>query len=147
MRKRTAVIAAVAVVAVGGGVAYAAWSSTGSGTGTVTSTTSANSAITPVSGSGLYPGVTVDVVVSIDNPNSYPVKVTSIADSSSSVNGGCAAGTVTTSSTGTDFTPVVAAHGSQQYTLKAKMNADAAEACKSITFTVPLNAQLVSAAS
>jgi hypothetical protein len=147
MRKRTAVIAAVAVVAVGGGVAYAAWSSTGAGTGTVTSTTSADSAIAPVSGAGLYPGATVDVVVSIDNPNSYPVKVTSIANSSSNVNGGCAAGTVTTTSTGTDFTPVIAAGGHQQYTLKAKMNADAAEACKSITFTVPLNAQLVSAAS
>ena len=147
MRKRTAVIAGVAVLAVGGGVAYAAWSSTGSGSGSVGSTTSVNSAITPVSGSGLYPGVTVDFVVSIDNPNDYPVKVTSIANSQSDVVGDCAAGTVTTTSTGTDFSPVIAPHTSQQYTLKAKMNADAADACKSVTFTVPLNAQLVSAAS
>ncbi|MET9632642.1 hypothetical protein ABZX92_34830 [Lentzea sp. NPDC006480] len=147
MRKRTAVIAAVAVVAIGGGVAYAAWSSTGSGSGTVSSTTSQNSSITPVSGSGLYPGVTVDAVVSINNPNDYAVKVNSIADSSSSVNGTCAAGTVTTTSATTDFSPVIAAHGTQNYTLKAKMNADASDGCKSITFTVPLNAQLVSAAS
>ena len=85
--------------------------------------------------------------LSIDNPNDYPVKVTSIADSASNVDGGCAAGTVTTTSTGTDFTPVIAAHGTQNYTLKAKMNADASDDCKSITFTVPLNAQLVSAES
>ena len=57
MRKRTAVIAAVAVVAVGGGIAYAAWSSTGSGAGKVGSTTSVDSQISPVDGAGgLYPG-------------------------------------------------------------------------------------------
>ncbi|HEX8866875.1 MAG TPA: hypothetical protein VF821_14550, partial [Lentzea sp.] len=72
MRKRTAVVAAVAVLAIGGGVAYAAWSSTGAGNGTVSSTTSKASVISPVSGGGLYPGATVDFVVSIDNPNDYP---------------------------------------------------------------------------
>ncbi|MFD5830822.1 hypothetical protein [Lentzea sp. NPDC060358] len=147
MRKRTAVVAAVAIAALGGGIAYAAWSSSGSGDGLVKSTTSKDSAITSVSGAGLYPGAVVDVVVSIDNPNDYPVRVTSIADSSSKPAGTCAAGTVTTSSAGTSFTPVLPAKGSQTYTLKAKMSADATDACQNVTFVVPLTAQLVSAAS
>ena len=77
MRKRTAVIAAVTVLAIGGGVAYAAWSSSGSGSGSVASTTSANSTISPVAGAvGLYPGHTVSFQVTINNPNDYPVTVT-----------------------------------------------------------------------
>lgn len=64
MRKRTAVIAAVAVVAVGGGVAYAAWSSTGADNGTVGSMTSVSSTISPIDGSGgLFPGRLVNFSV------------------------------------------------------------------------------------
>jgi hypothetical protein len=147
MRKRTAVIAAVAVLAIGGGVAYAAWSSTGAGSGSVGSTASVNSTISPVNGAGgLYPGRTVAFSVTIDNPNGYPVKVTSISAGASALAGTCAAGTVTS--------PAVANPGSTinpgasgTYVLQATMSADAADACQNQTFTLPLTAQLVSAAS
>ncbi|MFD9704151.1 hypothetical protein [Lentzea sp. NPDC059081] len=147
MRKRTAVIAAVAIVAVGGGIAYAAWSSTGSGNGSVTSTREISSNITPVSGAGLYPGKTVSFVVEIDNPNGYAVQVTSIsAGSSEQTSGGCVAGTVTSMASGANPGGVIAAGQKASYTLQATMNKDAADNCKSQTFTLPLTATLVSAA-
>ncbi|SES25527.1 hypothetical protein [Lentzea albida] len=146
MRKRTAVIAAVAALAVGGGVAYAAWTSTGSGSGSVGSTTSVNSTISPVNGAGgLYPGATVDFQVTISNPNDYPVAVSSISAGVSAITeGGCAAGTVTSPAVSNAGT--IVAKGTGTYTLKATMNADAANNCKSQTFTLPLTAELVSAA-
>ncbi len=146
MRKRTAVIAAVAVVAVGGGVAYAAWSSTGSGSGTVGSTTSVNSTISPVAGAtGLYPGGGVDFQVTITNPNAYAVQVASIAAGSSDEVNGCAAATVTSAAV-SNPTGTINAGQSGTYTLHATMNANASDACKSQTFTLPLTAQLLSAA-
>lgn len=146
MRKRTAVIAAVAVLAVGGGVAYAAWTSTGAGSGKVTSRTSVDSEITPVDGAtGLYPGATVSFQVTITNPNDYPVAVSSIsAGASALTQDGCAAGTVTSPAVSDPGT--IEARGTGTYTLQATMNADAANNCKSQTFTLPLTAELVSAA-
>jgi hypothetical protein len=146
MRKRTAVIAGVAVLAIGGGVAYAAWSSTGAGTGSAGSTTSVNSTISPVNGAGgLYPGATVSFQVTINNPNGYPVTVASISAGASQLTAdGCAASTVTSPAVSNQGT--IAAGQSGTYTLQATMNADAADNCKSQTFTLPLTAALVSAA-
>ncbi|MET8757432.1 hypothetical protein [Lentzea sp. NPDC004782] len=146
MRKRTAVIAAVAVVAVGGGVAYAAWSSTGSGSGTVSSTTSANSTINAVDGAGgLFPGKTVSFQVTINNPNSYPVRVTGISAGSSELVNGCVAGTVTSPAV-TNPAGTIAPGTSGNYTLQATMSANATDECKSQSFTLPLTATLESAA-
>jgi hypothetical protein len=146
MRKRTALIAAVAVVVVGGGVAYAAWSSTGAGNGSVGSTASVNSTISPVSGAdGLFPGKTVSFSVTINNPNGYPVKVTSITAGSSALVGACAAGSVTSAAV-SNPAGTIATGESGTYVLQATMNADAADACQSQAFTLPLTAALVSAA-
>jgi len=142
--KRSAVVLGAAGVVVVAGVAYAAWSSSGAGTGSVSSTTSVNSAITPgSSGTALYPGGGTDFTVTIDNPNDYPVVVTGISAGSSDEVNGCAAGTVTSAIPGT--TPgTIAAKGSRTYTLHATMNANAGDACKSQTFTLPLTATLAS---
>ncbi|WP_086663961.1 hypothetical protein [Lentzea kentuckyensis] len=146
MRKRTAVIAAVAVLAVGGGVAYAAWSSTGAGNGSVASTTSLNSTIDPVAGAGgLYPGHTVSFSVTINNPNGYPAKVTSISAGSSALVGACAAGTVTSAAVSNPDGTILAGQ-TGTYVLQATMNADAADACQGQSFTLPLTASLISAA-
>ncbi|GLY49736.1 hypothetical protein [Lentzea sp. NBRC 102530] len=146
MRKRTAVIAAVAVLAVGGGVAYAAWSSTGSGSGSVGSTTSVNSTITPVDGAGgLYPGKTVSFSVTINNPNGYPVKVTSISAGASEEVGGCAAATVTSVAV-SNPAGTIATGESGTYVLQATMKTDASDACQGKAFSLPLTASLVSAA-
>jgi predicted ribosomally synthesized peptide with SipW-like signal peptide len=145
MRKRTTVIAAVAVLAVGGGVAYAAWSSTGKGDGSVASAEDVESKIVPVDGAGgLYPGATVEFIVEIDNPNPYAVQVTAIsAGSSEETAGGCAEGTVT-SAAGVGGRIEVGQKA--RYALKATMNVAAADNCKDQTFTLPLTASLLSAA-
>ncbi len=145
--KRSAIVLGAAGVVVVAGVAYAAWTSTGSGTGSVSSTTSVNSAITPAgSGSALYPGGGTDFTVTVDNPNDYPVVVTSISAGSSNAVNGCAAGTVTSAAPAATA-GTIAAHGSGTYTLHATMNATATDACKSQTFVLPLTATLASNAS
>jgi hypothetical protein len=77
--KRSAVIAAVAVVGIGGGAAWAAtngWDITGSGTGDASAAT-----ITPLSATAdlgtttVYPGLITSTVTKIDNPNDFPVKL------------------------------------------------------------------------
>jgi hypothetical protein len=77
--KRSAVIAAVAVVGIGGGAAWAAtngWDITGSGTGDASAAT-----ITPLTATAdlgtttVYPGLTTNTVTKIDNPNDFPVKL------------------------------------------------------------------------
>ncbi|EOD65663.1 hypothetical protein [Amycolatopsis vancoresmycina] len=143
--KRSAVVLGAAGVVVVAGVAYAAWSSSGAGTGSVSSTTSVNSTITPAgSGTALYPGGGTDFTVTINNPNDYPVVVTSISAGSSDAVNGCAAGTVT-SPAPSSTTGTIAAKGSGTYTLHATMSSGATDACKSQTFVLPLTATLASA--
>jgi len=146
--KRSAVVLGAAGVVLVAGVAYAAWSSNGTGSGSVTSTTSVDSVITAAnSGSLLYPGGGTDFTVTITNPNDYPVVVNSIsAGSSALVNGSCVAGTVTSNAVSAP-TGTIAARSTGTYTLHAQMNANAADACKSQAFTLPLTATLSSAAS
>lgn len=137
------------------GFAFAAWSSNASGTAEARSTTSVDSTITPgANAADLYPGATSTVEVSVDNPNAYPVVVTSIsAGSSALVNATCTAGTVTTDAQALDATgltqadgstKVIAAGGSGTYELVSHMDGSAVEACKSQTFTLALTATLAS---
>jgi hypothetical protein len=76
--KRIAVIGTVAALAVGGGVAWAAWLATGGGTGSASAGSATELTATVTTVSGLYPGATANVTVTINNPNPYPVAVTEI---------------------------------------------------------------------
>lgn len=145
----------VAVSLLCGGIAYAAWSSSGAGSGTAQATTSVDSAITAAtSAADLFPGATMSVTVTISNPNPYPVVVNSIsAGSSAVVNVSCVAGTVTSGARPTDATGLlqtnstkpIAAGGSGTYTLTTHMTPSAVDACKFQTFTLALTATLSSA--
>jgi hypothetical protein len=151
MRKLTKGAIAVTgatVLAVGGGVAWAAWSSTGSGSGSATSTTSANSTISPdASGGALYPGAAKTFTVKVSNPNDYPVVVDTIsAGTSEATASGCAAGTVT-SDLVSGPSGTIAPHATGTYSLTAHMAADAGNLCQGQTFTLPLTATLSSNAS
>jgi hypothetical protein len=79
--RRGLIVFAVATAALGSGVAYAAWTSSGTGS----ATTQAGTALAPVVTGGavttgvLYPGTSGNAVVTVSNPNPYPVTVTSIA--------------------------------------------------------------------
>jgi hypothetical protein len=147
-KKRLAVLGgALAIFVVGGGIALAAYLSSGTGTGETTSSVAVNSTITPNDrGAQLYPGSTTTYTVTINNPNPYPVTVTSISSSSSTAVGGCPAGTITSAGV-TSPTGTIAANGSASYPLTAKMAADPDNSCQGKTFTMPLTAQLASAAS
>jgi hypothetical protein len=138
---------------VAGGVAFAAWSSSGSGSATAQSTTSLNSVIAAgTSAADLYPGATSSVTVTVSNPNAYPIVVNSIsAGSSALANVSCTAGTVTSDARTVDATGLmqsdgstktIAAAGSGTYILATHMAASAVDACKSQSFTLALTATL-----
>jgi hypothetical protein len=145
-RKRLAVLGGVLLVLAGAGVAFAAYLSTGTGTGETTSSVAVNSTISSSSrGTALYPGASTPYTVTINNPNPYPVKVVSITASTSDAAGTCPAGTVT--SPGLTNPPgTIAANGTADYTLTATMIKDPDNSCQGKTFSMPLNANLASAA-
>lgn len=146
-RKRLAVLGGVLLVLAGAGVAFAAYLSSGTGSGTTTSSVAVNSTISSnTPGAQLYPGSTSTYTVTINNPNPYPVKVTGIsASSSDKTSGNCPAGTVTSPAV-TSPTGTIAANGTGNYSLVATMSADPDNSCQGQTFTMPLTAQLASAA-
>ena len=148
LTKSALVIGGVATLAIGGGVAWAAWSSTGSGSGSVTSTTSVNSTISSdTTGVPLYPGASKTFTVKVNNPNDYPVVVNSISAGSSLItSGGCVSGTVTSTGS-TNPSGTIAAGLTGTYTLTAHMDPNAADNCQGQTFTLPLTATLSSNAS
>ena len=141
------------------GIATAAWPSTGSGAVSAHAATAQNSTITAVSAVALYPGASKTALVSIDNPNPYPVVVTSIAAGTSSAQlgglGTCPANQVTSEalvpasgatavpqSDGTTVT--IPASGTGTYQLVTHMVADADNACQGLTFSLPLTATIAS---
>src|SRR5215210_2809538 len=70
------------------GVAWAAWTADGTGSGYAKATTAVALTTSDVSASttaDLYPGASGDVVVKINNPNPYPVTVTSISNGTGSI--------------------------------------------------------------
>ncbi|MFD8493960.1 LEA type 2 family protein [Amycolatopsis sp. NPDC059657] len=144
--KKTAIALAAAGALTMAGVAYAAWSSSGAGSGSVTSTTALNSTISPTGTSdALYPGAAKTFTITVNNPNSYPVKVTSISTGSSAADGGCGAGSVTSDAV-SNPSGTIGANGSATYTLTAHMTTDADDACQGKTFSLNLTATLASAA-
>ena len=80
-KKRVAAIGVVtAATLVGGGMAYAYWTNGGTGTGTAsTGTTTDNLVLTAFGPTGLVPGGAADdLVVNVDNPNTYSVQVSGL---------------------------------------------------------------------
>lgn len=146
VRRIVAVAAGLATVLCGAGVAWAYWSTGGTGSGgasagnltinvTALQADDANQA-------SLVPGGTSDVILRVDNPNSFPVHVTSISGSGAPVaSNGCTPTGVTFSSP--------ADYSSAQFTLApgsnlirlagaASMSTQSASACQGATFTVPV---------
>lgn len=77
--KRAVVIGTTLAVAGVAGAAWASWVANGDGTASAKAGTAQELTTNVVTTDAtLYPGVTGDSKISINNPNSYPVKVTSI---------------------------------------------------------------------
>jgi hypothetical protein len=150
--RRVAVFAAAIPVMIGGGVAFASWSASGSGSGaaqagnvtplkTVTATTTSLGL--------LFPGGTGDLKVTFDNPNPFPVTITSVTAGTGAITGSGGLGTC--SATGVTFTaptsPSIAlpaaSGGTDGTTTKTFLNALSMSAssdngCQEATFSVPL---------
>jgi hypothetical protein len=151
-------VATVTVVGVAG-VAAAAWQSTASGTEQLHGATATNSTITAVSSVSLYPGAAKTALVTIDNPNPYPVIVTGLSAGSSTVQTGglgtCAAGSATSDAKtpaggaaavlqSDGVTTSIAPNGSGTYQLATHMLANADNGCQGLTFNVAVTATVES---
>ncbi|MGW4210217.1 hypothetical protein ACWEIJ_19670 [Lentzea sp. NPDC004789] len=140
--RRGVIVFAVMTTALGSGVAYAAWTSSGSGS----ATTKAGTAQAPVVSGGavttglLYPGGTGDAVVTVSNPNPYPVIVTTVAP-----NGPATCGV--TFSQRSPGTALAANSGPVAITLTGAvtMGSNAANTCQGASIDVPVLVTIASA--
>jgi hypothetical protein len=155
MRKRfisrkLAVGVIVAVMAAVG-LVYAAWTTNGSGSAYAKAGTAAAISTVDVSASTtatLYPGVTGDVLIKLDNPNPYAVTVTAVTGNGSIVADAGHAGCTTTGVTFTNqssLSLVIPAKsggvdGVLQSTLTgaASMSNASLNACQGAVFTIPV---------
>lgn len=144
----------VVAVLLGAGLASAAWLSSGDGTATARGGQALPPTTTTVTGSAiasglLYPGSSGDVRITVNNPNSYPVSVTSVSPDGAPTASG---GTGTCSTTGVSLTTAspgtaIPANGSATLTLPraASMTSASDTGCQNATFTIPVTVAITSA--
>ncbi|MFD9704153.1 hypothetical protein [Lentzea sp. NPDC059081] len=146
--RRGVVIFAVATAALGSGVAYAAWTSSGTGNATATAATAAAPVVTggAVITGFLYPGATGTAVVTVKNPNPYPVVVSTVAPNGAvPASGSCPASTVSFA-TQNPGTPI-AAGATVAITMagSVSMISGAVNACQGVDFSIPVTVTIASA--
>jgi hypothetical protein len=151
MRRRNlvALAAGLLALAIGAGAAFAYFTARGSGAGSSSSGTLTTVVLQANAGSPsapLYPGGTGDVILTVKNPNSYPVTLVSAALKSG--------GTITPDSnhsscttTGVTFSnwsgsvPITAINAATQ-TIDlhgtSSMSASSASGCQGATFSIPI---------
>lgn len=109
MRRGTKILAALGGVVVAGGTAYAATSwvvglssgSSGAAQSSSVSNLSISAVASPAAGNLLYPGSAGDVIVNINNSNSFPVTITAVnLPASSTYAAGYSNSALTTAQTG-----------------------------------------------
>lgn len=148
LRRRVLVpLIAVLTLLITGGVAWAFWSATGQGTGSATTGTMTFNVTAFESGDGngttLIPGGTADVIVRVNNPNTFSVHVTSIAANGSvTASNGCTPTGVTFVAP-TDYSAgqFTLAPGSSLLDLQGavSMSTSSASACQGATFSLPVS--------
>ncbi len=147
-------MAALAAALAAAGIAVAAWLSSGSGRSGVTAGSALAPTTSTVAGSAvtsglLVPGTSGTAVVTITNPNSYTVKVLTIAPNGAATATG---GTGTCTTTGVAFVAqqpgvTLPARGSTTLTLAGAVTMSTASetGCQGATFTVPVTVGIASA--
>jgi hypothetical protein len=144
MKNRKKLVGIMTAVLLVGGVALAAWTATGTGSG-YAQATSAEALTTSVATTvgDLYPNGQGDLEITINNPNDYPVAVTSIASSGPAVtsptDAACdlATGVSLTTQNGSWY---VAANGSTTLDLDnaVSMSNASDNACQGKKFVIPV---------
>lgn len=146
MRKtqKTALVGGTVAVLLAGGVAFAAWTSTGTGTGNVTAGDDVAMTVSATSSELLYPTKSVDLTVTVENNDSYPLNLDSLtaSDVEADIEACDVASSVTATSDTYSEAPEnrIAEDGSIVKTLSLGMDADADEDCKGAVFTVTYDA-------
>ncbi len=137
--------AAVALLVVGVvGLVYAAWTTNGTGSGYAKASMAQSlttSAVVPTA--TLYPGVDGDVEVTINNPNTFPVRVTAISGNGAITAAGgigsCTASQVTfTDQSGLTIDIPAGSSTPSTLTDAAHMASNADDGCQGATFTIPV---------
>ena len=139
---------AALTMGIGGGAAYGYFTSSGSGSGVTTVGTSSPVTVLNATGSvtnKLYPGSTGDLRVTINNPNTYSVTITSVTGNGSVTGTG---GVGTCANTGVTVTPgqsgltITVAPGNPVSVVipgAVSMNSTSDSGCQGATFDIPVN--------
>jgi hypothetical protein len=143
------VTAALIAAAACAGTSWAYFASRGTGTGNAVGATAQPVTLSPATpATGLYPGASADVALTVSNPNGGPVVIPSLAlDTSQGSNGlgvdgghnGCNLAALTFTSTSGNWT--IPAHASAfaiDLPGAISLSPSAADACQGATFTVYL---------
>ena len=130
--KRAGIITASATTLIVGGVAFAAWTSTGTGTGAVGSGTDTNLTVSAAEVSGLYPTGSVVQTVDVKNNNEYKVVLKSLTATPSTAADTCKV----TAVVGTIPAAAFAKNASAQVPVTVSMANEASNDCKSQTFVI-----------
>ncbi|HWS38189.1 MAG TPA: hypothetical protein VN408_36315 [Actinoplanes sp.] len=151
-RGRSMVAVVVAgVLAATGGTAWAMWRLSGSGTSTTTAASTIDLKIVarPRPDTPLFPGARTDLMVTVENPNPFPVRVTLVHIGTGPITADAAhrdAGCVTTGISPTKGAKGVSwpvgAGSSERFLLRdaLQMRDDSDSACQGATFSIPLTA-------
>ena len=146
-RKIAAALGVITAFLLSCGVAAAAWSSNGTGSATAKAATAqgvTTSAVAVTTGL-LYPGGTGDLVLQVNNPNPFPVRVSAVAAGSGSVTasggiGTCATHGVALSATqsGLTFDIAASSSGTRTFAGVVSMSTASESGCQGATFTIPV---------
>jgi len=147
--KRTAIVGGTVAALIGGGVAFAAWTSTGTGHGTATAATAVALDVNVGSVSNLFPTSYVDVPFTVKNMNPYQITLTGAHPSNIAVDAGhsdCNVGSVTADNV--SLTDVIAPLAtSASHMVRIHMSNAALDACQGATFSFDLTANGASSGS
>jgi hypothetical protein len=146
-KKKLALAAVLAAACVAVGIAWAAWNVSGSGSGYAKAGSASALTLGDASAStsaDLYPGATGSVKVSITNPNSFPVRVTTVtgtATITSDKGAACNASTGVSFTNQTGLTLDLAAGATNTFTLagSVSMNNSSDNSCQGAVFTIPVS--------
>jgi hypothetical protein len=152
--RRVLVVTTVVGATLGGGIAVAAWTSSGSGAanakaGTAAAPTTGTLLASAFTSGLLYPGGPAgDAKILVNNPNPYPVKVTSVVANGTPTGSG---GTGTCTTTGVSWTtqsPNASVPAGSSATLPltgaVSMSTASDDGCQGALFAIPVAVMVVS---
>ncbi|HSE72822.1 MAG TPA: hypothetical protein VLA97_18805 [Nocardioidaceae bacterium] len=151
-KKRAALVTGTTLALVGGGIAFAAWTSTGTGTGSVTAGSEVDLTVEQSDTeavSGLFPTGSKTITISVTNPNPYAVELDTLAWDGGVVadNSECDTTSVTAElAPGQALGDRIASDGTVSKEFVVSMAADADPDCQGATFTLDFDASAHSVA-